>query len=78
MAAIDSILGIVAQQGATELRVGTDREPEMYRGGSRLRLALDQTPDDTLQLLLGPLLNEQTQASLKEKGAVEFPSAFTS
>ncbi|MBI5537677.1 MAG: PilT/PilU family type 4a pilus ATPase [Deltaproteobacteria bacterium] len=72
MAAIDSILGLVAQQGATELRVGTDREPEMYRGATRLRLALDSTPDDTLRLLLGPLLGPDREAILVESGSIEF------
>jgi twitching motility protein PilT len=69
--AIDSILGLVAQQSATELRIGTDREPEMYRGAVRLRLALEPTPDDMLRMLLGSLLTAEREQALGS-GPVEF------
>jgi twitching motility protein PilT len=72
VAAIDSILGLATQQGATELRLGTDREPEMSRDGVRLRLALDSTPDETLRLLLGPLLSRERELALGQGSAVEF------
>ena len=71
MAAIDSILAIVVQERATELRLGTDREPEMYRHSARLRLALDQTSDETLRHLLGSLLTPQHVESLRGAGTVE-------
>jgi twitching motility protein PilT len=71
MAAIDSILAIVVQQNGSELRLGTDREPEMYRDATRLTLALDPTSDETLRMLLGPLLDDKRGKAL-ERGPVEF------
>jgi twitching motility protein PilT len=71
LAAIDSILGIVAQQNASELRLGVDREPEMFRDTTRMRLALEPTSDETLRILLGPLLDQPRETALK-RAPVEF------
>jgi twitching motility protein PilT len=71
MARIDSVLSIVVQQGATELRLGTDREPKMLAHGTQKRLALPITPDDMLRHLLGDLLSEERERALRDKGKLE-------
>lgn len=73
MSAIDGILSIAAQQGATELRLGTDREPAMFRHGTRMRLSLEETSEETLRLLLGPLFNEERERMLGAGAPVELP-----
>ncbi|MEO8800930.1 MAG: ATPase, T2SS/T4P/T4SS family, partial [Polyangiaceae bacterium] len=71
MARIDSILGIVSQQNANELRVGTDREPKMFAFGTPKRLAMPATDEDTLRNLLGELLTPEREEQMKTKGRVE-------
>lgn len=71
MARIDSILGIVTQQNANELRVGTDREPKMLAFGTPKRLAMPATDEDTLRNLLGELLTPEREEQMKTKGRVE-------
>ncbi len=71
MARIDSILGIVTQQNANELRVGTDREPKMFAFGTPKRLAMPATDEDTLRNLLGELLTPEREEQMKTKGRVE-------
>src|SRR5258706_15734885 len=72
MARIDSILSILVQQGATELRLGTDRLPKMFQRGVQKRLAIPETSDETLRHLLGPLLNEERETELKDHGRIDF------
>lgn len=72
MAGIDSILNIVVQQGADELRLGTDRPPKMLALGTPKRLSIPATPEDMLRHLLGPLLSEEREQSLRKGGRVEF------
>ncbi|HEY8075488.1 MAG TPA: hypothetical protein VIF62_15295, partial [Labilithrix sp.] len=69
MARIDRILAIVVDQGANELRVGTDREPVMLAYGARKKLSLPKTPDDMLRDLLGELLSADTEAQLRANAA---------
>ena len=57
MAAIDSLLNLVDRQGANELRVGTDREPQMFADGAQKRLVIPKTTMETLRELLGELLS---------------------
>ncbi len=71
MARIDSILSIVLQQGADELRIGTDKAPRMLAGGVAKRLALPATPDDMLRHLLGPLLTPEREEQLRAFARVE-------
>ncbi|HEX7665814.1 MAG TPA: PilT/PilU family type 4a pilus ATPase [Polyangiaceae bacterium] len=71
MARIDSILGIVTQQNANELRVGTDREPKMFAFGTPKRLAMPATDEDTLRNLLGELLTPEREEQMKTKGKIE-------
>lgn len=69
MLAIDSLLQLAHREGATELRVGTDRAPTMI--GSRRQLSMPSTPDDMLRHLLGGLLTEANEARLERRETVE-------
>jgi twitching motility protein PilT len=71
MARIDSILGIVNQQSANELRMGTDREPKMLAYGAAKRLSIPMTPEDTLRDLLGEILTPEREQAMHAKGRVE-------
>ncbi|MBX7195264.1 MAG: Flp pilus assembly complex ATPase component TadA [Sandaracinaceae bacterium] len=69
MLAIDSLLQLAHREGATELRVGTDRAPAML--GSKRQLSMPVTPDDMLRHLLGGLLTEANEARLERHETVE-------
>ena len=71
MARIDSILAIVLNQGANELRVGTDREPKMLAHGAAKRFSMPATNEETLRELLGELLSPERDAAMRERGRVE-------
>ena len=71
MARVDSLLSILAQQGANELRLGTDKEPRMLAFGVARRLSIPTTPEDTLRELLGDILTPQREHALKTQGRAE-------
>ncbi|HEX3344404.1 MAG TPA: hypothetical protein VHS09_07510, partial [Polyangiaceae bacterium] len=71
MARVDSLLSILAQQGANELRLGTDKEPKMLAFGAAKRLSIPTTPEDTLRELLGEILTPEREQALKAQGRVE-------
>jgi twitching motility protein PilT len=71
MARIDSILGIVVQQGANELRVGTDREPKMLAHGAVKRFSMPETNEETLRELLGEVLSPDREQALRERGRAD-------
>src|SRR5258708_7755704 len=73
MAGIDSILRIVAQNAADELRLGTDEAPRMFRRGAPLKLSIPVTSELTLRHLLGPLLDEAGEAEPGRGGTIERP-----
>lgn len=72
MARIDSLLSILAQQGADELRLGTDREPRMFAAGVPKRLTVPSTSEETLRTLLGDTLDADRFAEMQARGRVEF------
>jgi twitching motility protein PilT len=72
MARIDSLLSIVVQQGADELRLGTDREPRMFAAGVTRRLTVPSTSEETLRTLLGDTLDPERFAEMQARGRVEF------
>jgi twitching motility protein PilT len=72
MARIDSILTLVDRQGANELRLGSDREPQMFADGAQKRLTMPKTPTDTLRELLGELLPDDRERLLVQQGQVQF------
>jgi len=71
MARIDSLLAIVNQQSANELRMGTDREPKMLAYGAVKRLSIPTTPEDTLRDLLGEILTPEREQAMRAKGRIE-------
>jgi twitching motility protein PilT len=75
MARIDSVLAIVVQQGANELRVGTDREPKMLAHGNPKRFSMPATNEETLRQLLGELLAPEREQTMRTWGRVD--TAYT-
>jgi twitching motility protein PilT len=73
VAAIDSILSIMVDQGANELRLGTGKAPAIFRDGTRKKLSIAQTTAETLRHLLGPILTREREAALWSAGRAEFP-----
>jgi twitching motility protein PilT len=71
MARIDSLLSILAQQGANELRLGTDKEPRMLAFGTPKRLSIPMTPEDTLRELLGDILTSEREEAMRAQGRIE-------
>jgi twitching motility protein PilT len=71
MARIDSLLAIVADQGANELRIGSDREPRMFAYGTPKKLNIPPMPEQTLRDLLGEILTPERAASLEARKPVE-------
>ncbi|HEY4119611.1 MAG TPA: PilT/PilU family type 4a pilus ATPase [Byssovorax sp.] len=72
MARVDSILNLVDRQGANELRLGTDREPQMFASGEQKRLVIPKTSTETLRELLGELFPQDREQQLLRDGRVEF------
>ena len=72
MARIDSILNLVDRQGANELRLGVDREPQMFADGAQKRLTMPKTSMETLRELLGELLPREREQMLLQQGQVQF------
>src|SRR5262245_60746147 len=72
MARIDSILNLVDRQGANELRLGSDREPQMFADGAQKRLTMPKTPTETLRELLGELLPTERERMVAAQGQVQF------
>jgi twitching motility protein PilT len=75
MARIDRILSIVAEQGANELRIGTNREPKMLAYGTAKRLALPLMPEDMVRDLLGEILTPEREVTMRERGRVDLSYA---
>lgn len=71
MARVDSLLSILVQQGANELRLGTDREPKMLAFGAPKRLAIPSTPADMLRELLGEILTGDREQAMRAAGRVD-------
>jgi twitching motility protein PilT len=71
MARIDSLLAIVVDQGANELRLGSDREPRMFAHGTPKKLHLPMMPEQTIRELLGDILSPERAAALGARRPVE-------
>lgn len=72
MSALDSLLRIVDQQGANELRLGSDKSPAMFAQGTPKKLTMPATTTETLQELFGELLDATRLAQLERLGRIEF------
>jgi twitching motility protein PilT len=68
---VDGLLGILVQQGATELRLGTGRPPRMFHHGTQKKLAVPETGDEELRHLLGGLVTPERDAELRAGRRVE-------
>jgi twitching motility protein PilT len=76
MKAIDSVLKILVQQGATELRLASDRRPQMFKGDAELPLTIPAMSTERIRALLddlwtshAPALRQQGQLSLTYNSA---------
>lgn len=72
MPGIDQILSFIVQEGADELRLGTDDEPQALAQGVRRHFTMAKTPDPVLRHLLGELLSRDREKQLNERQAVSF------
>src|SRR5512144_2972720 len=72
MAGIDQILSFIVQQGADQLHLGTDDEPQAYALGVRRHFTMAKTPDPVLRHLLGDLLSPQRETELAEQRTIHF------
>src|ERR1700742_4801892 len=64
MAWIDSLLGIVNERGADELRVAAGHEPQMFAGGVSRRLSIPKMSRRDVEDLLGELLSDERKARI--------------
>lgn len=68
---VDSLLSLAQREGADELRIGTDRQPQMFAGGTPKRLTIPATTQETLRHLLGEILGADEHRAMREAGATE-------
>ena len=71
MAWIDSLLGIVNERGADELRVVAGHGPQMFAAGSPKRLAIPAMTERDVRDLLGELLSEERLSTIAAGHSVE-------
>jgi len=71
MAVIDSLLSILGKQRANELRLGTDRSPQMLADGAVQKLRIPATSADELRHLLTGLLTPEQEQTLRANGRIE-------
>ena len=71
MARIDSLLSIAIDQGANELRIGSDREPRIFALGDPMRLNIPSMSEDVVRELMGEILSVEREEILREHGCVE-------
>lgn len=71
MPQLDSLLRIVAAQGADELRLGTDKAPSMFAAGLAKKLTIPPTSTVTLLELFGELLERPRLEELERVGKLE-------
>ena len=71
MGSIDSLLGIVVRQEASELRLASNRPPRLFRGSDERPLTMPATSGAALLALVGDLV-EPHEAALRERGSAMF------
>ncbi|MCA9522591.1 MAG: hypothetical protein KC609_16550, partial [Myxococcales bacterium] len=72
MARIDGLLNIMLSQGATELHLGCERTPRLLRDGQAQPFHMPELSEEMLRSLLGPLLSDERQATMKDDGRTRF------
>lgn len=65
MARVDSLLRLATEQGADELHLGTGATPRMFAAGAPKKLSIPETSEVTLRHLLGELLGEDAERTLR-------------
>ena len=78
MRPIDSLLGILVQQGGNQLRLIADRRPQMFAGDAELPLTMPAMSADAIQQLLGDLWTTQRNRAGAATVACRSPIAATS
>jgi twitching motility protein PilT len=73
MARIDSLLSIAIDQGANELRIGSNREPKMLAYGVPKRLNIPAMTMDMVREMMGEILSPEREEALRTKGRIETP-----
>src|SRR5882672_12100914 len=73
MAGVDSLLRMLSQYNADELRLGTDEAPRMLQRGSPVRLSIPPTNDMMLRHLVEGILTREREAELMNEGRVDAP-----
>src|SRR5579859_7139288 len=71
MAGVDSLLRMMANHGADELRLATDVAPKMLSRGAPVRLSIPPTDDAMLQHLLEGILTPERDAAMRASGKLE-------
>jgi twitching motility protein PilT len=71
MARINSLLSILVDQNANELRLASDREPKMLAFGTPTRLAMPKMDGDTVRSFLTEIVTDEHQDALNASGQVE-------
>lgn len=72
LAPVDSILRILIQEGADELRLGIGKAPRLLARGAAKRFHLPETNEEMMRHLLGDLLTTERQFALRHDGRVDF------
>lgn len=71
MARINSLLSILVDQNANELRLASDREPKMLAFGAPARLAMPKMDHETVRSFLAEIVTAEHQDALNGGGRVE-------
>jgi hypothetical protein len=71
MKAIDSVLKILVQQGGTELRLASDRRPQMFKGDTELPLTIPTMSADRIRALLDDLWTAH-EPEMRRQGQLSF------
>ena len=76
MKAIDSVLKILVQQGGTELRLASDRRPQMFKEEVELPLTIPAMSAERIRALLGDLWTANA-AALRQRGELSLTYSST-
>ncbi|MGC4063595.1 MAG: PilT/PilU family type 4a pilus ATPase [Polyangiaceae bacterium] len=68
MSGIDQLLSLVVGQGANELRLGVDQEPQMFASGQRKRLTLAKTSEFALRHLIADVIPKDFDDAIRTQG----------
>ena len=71
MKPIDSVLKILVQRGGTELRLASDRRPQMFKEDAELPLTIPAMSTERIRALLDDLWTSHA-AALRQQGHVSF------